>query len=96
MAHRLPNYLRAQRKRAGLNQKDVAFLLGCRSGAKVSRYERFKREPTLRAAIACAVIFHLPIRDLFAGIHDDVARVTERRSRMLAKRLDRRRKTPRG
>jgi hypothetical protein len=25
----------------------VASILGCRSGAKVSRYERFQREPTL-------------------------------------------------
>jgi transcriptional regulator with XRE-family HTH domain len=96
MGHRLPNYLRAQRKRAGLSQKEVAFLLGCRCGAKVSRYERFKREPTLRAAIACAVVFHVPVRELFAGIYDDVARVTERRSRELARRLDRRRKSGSG
>jgi len=87
MPHRLPNYLRAHRKRAGLSQKDVAFLLGCRVGAKVSRYERFAREPTLRAAIACEIIFHAPVRELFAGIYEDVARLTERRARQFARRL---------
>lgn len=87
MSHRLPNYLRAHRKRAGLSQQQLAFLLGCQFGGKVSRYERFSREPTLRAAIACEVIFHTPIRELFAGVYDEVMRVTDRRARQLARRL---------
>lgn len=87
MSHRLPNYLRAHRKRARLSQKDVAFLLGCRASAKVSRYERFVREPTLRTAIACEVILHAPIRELFAGVYEEVARVTEKRARQFAQRL---------
>jgi transcriptional regulator with XRE-family HTH domain len=36
----------------GLSQDQVASILGCRSGAKISRYERFSRELTLRTAIA--------------------------------------------
>lgn len=92
MPHRLPNYLRMHRKRMGLSQQDVAFLLGCRSGAKVSRYERFQREPTLRTAIACEVLFHTPVRELFAGVYAEVERVVERRARGLARRLDAQRK----
>jgi transcriptional regulator with XRE-family HTH domain len=84
---KLPNYLRAHRKRLGLSQQQVAFLLGCRSGAKVSRYERFTREPTLRTAFACEVIFHTPARELFAGIYEEVEHETERRARILARRL---------
>ena len=45
MASYLHNYLRTYRKRAGLSQAEVAFLLGCHSGAKVSRYEHAARRP---------------------------------------------------
>ena len=38
--HKLENYLRTYRKRSGLTQREVAFLVGCRNGAQVSRYER--------------------------------------------------------
>jgi len=84
---RLPNYLRMHRKRMGLSQDQVASILGCRSGAKVSRYERFQREPTLRTAIACEVLFGVSIRELFAGVYEEIERAVERRARTLARRL---------
>lgn len=34
--HRLDNYLKTYRKRTALTQKDVAYLLGCQSGSKIS------------------------------------------------------------
>ena len=68
MAHRLPNYLRTHRKRAGLSQDEVAFLLGCRSGAKVSRYERLARRLSLETAFAYEALFGVPARELFAGV----------------------------
>jgi transcriptional regulator with XRE-family HTH domain len=37
---KLDNYLRTYRKKLGLTQREVAFVLGCHGGAKVSRYER--------------------------------------------------------
>ncbi len=37
-SHKLANYLRAYRKRSGLSQSEVAYLLGCKNGAQVSRY----------------------------------------------------------
>ena len=84
---RLSNYLRAHRKRAGLSQEQLAFLLGCHSGAKVSRYEQFLREPSLRTALAFEAIFHTPVRQLFAGIFDEVEQTVEGRARRLAQRL---------
>src|ERR1700756_3249558 len=36
---RLPNYLRAQRRKSGLSQNEIAYLLGRMNGAQVSRYE---------------------------------------------------------
>jgi transcriptional regulator with XRE-family HTH domain len=86
----LPNYLRRCRKRASLSQDDVAFLLGCQSGTKVSRYERFRRRPTLETALACEVIFGAPVRELFAGLYHQVERRTKQRATGLVRRLSRR------
>lgn len=87
MSSKLTHYLRTYRKRSGLSQQEVAFLLGCRSGAKVSRYERFVREPSLRAAMACEVIFHAKLKELFAGIYEQAERNVAKRARMLVRRL---------
>ncbi len=87
MPRSLNNYLRSHRKRLGLTQDEVAFLLGSGSATKVSRYERFRREPTLRIAFAFEVFYHTPARKLFAGIFEDVRRETEKRERRLARRL---------
>lgn len=95
MNERLPNHLRAHRKRAGLSQRDVAYLLGSHHGAKVSRYERFLREPSLRAIVAYEAIFAVPARDLFPGIHDAVAVQVQRRAKLLARRLMARQRNPR-
>lgn len=86
----LSNYLRTHRKRAGLSQDDVAFLLGCQSGTKVSRYERFVRQPSLETVFACEVIFGVPARELFAGLFDQVEHRTKRQAKRLIRRLSRR------
>jgi transcriptional regulator with XRE-family HTH domain len=86
---KLPNYLKRYRKRAGLSQDDVAFLLGVHSGAKVCRYERFVREPTLRTALAFAVIFGTPARELFGGLFQKVEKKILARARTLAGKVAR-------
>src|SRR5437867_9936650 len=87
MAHRLSNYLRTHRKRVGLSQDDVAFLLGCRSGAKVSRYERLARRPSLETAFAYEAVFGVPARELFAGVYEKVEEEIRKRARVLAGKL---------
>ncbi len=81
----LPNYLRAHRKRSGLSQDDLAFLLGCRRETKVTRYERFARQPRLQTAFACAIIFRVPAEALFAGAHADARELVLRQARALLK-----------
>jgi DNA-binding XRE family transcriptional regulator len=76
------------RKRAGLSQAEMAFILGGRRGTKVSRYERFKRLPELPTAFAYQVTFGIPASELFAGVFEQVRRVTVRRVRVLYRRLD--------
>lgn len=92
----LLNYLRAHRKRLGLSQDDVAYLLGVESGAKVCRYERFVREPGLRAALACEVIFQRPIRELFPGLYQQIERDVACRARALTRKMDRQGEVRRG
>ncbi len=83
---RLQHYLRTYRRRAGLSQDEVAGLLGASSGTKVSRYESFKRQPSVHAIFAFEIIFNQPIRELFAGSYNAVHRdVRARATQMLAK-----------
>lgn len=84
---KLNNYLRTYRKRAGFSQDEMAFLLGCRRGTKVSRYECFKRLPELPTAFAYETVFRVPVRDLFAGIFGQARRVTIRRARALYRKV---------
>jgi transcriptional regulator with XRE-family HTH domain len=85
----LQNHLRANRKRLALSQDDVAFLLGTQSGAKVCRYERFVREPSLKTALAYEAIFKRPVIELFPGLYQKVEREVAARAKALADREDR-------
>ena len=89
MFQKLQNYLRTYRKRAGLSQDEMAFLLGYRSGTKVSRYERFARQPSLQNALAYEVIFRAQLRAVFGGIYQQVERKTLKRVQLLVQKLER-------
>jgi transcriptional regulator with XRE-family HTH domain len=68
----LINYLRAQRKRAGLSQNDLAFLLGYTSPDAISKHELFESVPPLMMAFGYQTIFRVPLSDLFAGLREAV------------------------
>jgi transcriptional regulator with XRE-family HTH domain len=85
--YRLENYLRTHRKHSGLTQQEVAFLLGCENGAQVSRYEKRRRLPPLETALACGVIFGVPMEELFAGVQVRVGKDIEKRRLELRTRL---------
>ena len=90
----LSNYLRPNRKRLSLSQEEVAFMLGGtgeNKGSKVSRDESFNREPGLRAALAYEVIHGKPVRELFAGLYEQVEQDVAQRAKLLTyrkRRLD--------
>jgi len=87
MAPRILSYLRTYRKRGGLSQDEMAFLLGCQSGAKISRFERLARQPNLETALACQVVFGVPARELFPGMFAEVEETVTERARKLLGRL---------
>jgi len=87
MVPRIISYLRTYRKRGGLTQDEMAFLLGCQSGTKISRFERLARHPNLETALACQVIFGVPAHKLFPGVFAEVERTVTERARVLTSRL---------
>jgi len=82
-----PNYLRTIRKRSGLSQDEVAFLLGSPSGGMVSRYERFNRSPSVDTACGLAKLFGVSVNDLFAGTSEKMIGRMTKQARILEKRL---------
>jgi transcriptional regulator with XRE-family HTH domain len=85
---RLDNYLLAFRKRSGLTQREVAFLLGCENGAQVSRYEKRRRLPPLGTALACEAVFGAPVAELFAGVSEAARKEICKRLLLLKSRLE--------
>jgi transcriptional regulator with XRE-family HTH domain len=85
----LPNHLLAHRKRAALSQEDMAFLLGTRGGSKVSRYERFKRDPNLETVLVYEAIFGKPASQLFTGQYRNVEKRLAERVKVLIHRTKR-------
>ena len=86
--HKLQNYLRMYRKQSGLTQRDVAFLLSCRNGGEVSRYEKRKRMPPLRMALACEATFGVPVSELFAGMREAAGKEVGKRVLALKSKLE--------
>jgi transcriptional regulator with XRE-family HTH domain len=78
-SNRIENYLKTHRKKSGLTQQEVAFLLGCDNAAQVSRCEKRRRLPPLETALACEAIFGVPIAELFAGMRKGVGKIIEKR-----------------
>src|SRR5438093_12063187 len=88
MARReLKNYLRTFRKRAGLAQGEVSYLVKARTKGEWSRYERSMRQPSLRTAFACEEAFGIPAARLFAGLRESVGDETIERMQRLKTRL---------
>jgi transcriptional regulator with XRE-family HTH domain len=95
MTHRITSYLRTHRKRGGLTQDEMAFLLGSHSGTKISRFEHLARHPNLETALACQVVFGVPAHELFPGIYAEVEKIVIERARLLSEELKARREQDR-
>ena len=93
-AHKLENYLRTYRKKSGLTQREVGYLLGWKSGGSVARYEKRRRLPPLQTALAYEAILGVPLSQLFAGIHDTARKHIQKR--MLELRSELQAKTSKG
>jgi transcriptional regulator with XRE-family HTH domain len=65
--------------RSGLSQKELAQILGFRSGVPVSRHERAESVPDLLTAFGYEAIFRVPIVQIFPELYDTVEAGIEER-----------------
>ena len=84
---RLPSYLRTQRKRSGLTQKELAFLVGAKSGAQLSRFERLRRLPPTETLIAFMIIFKKSPAELIPSVYDRILKLIHVRATELHEEL---------
>src|SRR6266849_594258 len=82
----LPTYLRTYRKRTGLTQTEVAYVVGI-NRSDLWLFETSRREPSLRVLLALQVLYRIPIRKLFMGLFLHCRRNTRRRLQLLRRQL---------
>lgn len=68
--NKIENRLWQSRKRRGLEQKQVAYLLNHHTPDQVSRYELGTRQPTLETALLLEMIYGAPLRVLYKDLYD--------------------------
>ena len=91
MNHQPISLFRSSRRRSGLTQDEVAFLVGLRAPSQVSRHESGEREPDLRLALGYKLIFNATVHELLPHIYLEVAQQIGLRAKKL---LDRHRHVP--
>lgn len=75
----IENRLWQTRKRRGLEQKQIAYLLNHHTADQVSRYELGTRMPTLETALLLEMILGTPLRILYKDIYEQLqAKLKER------------------
>ena len=67
---KLSNRLWLTRKRLGLKQKQIAYLLGLLNQNQVSRFEHGGRLPTLETALRLEIILQTPLRMLYSELYE--------------------------
>ena len=75
--HRMAIYpcrLRKYRKSAHVSQRELAFLVGMRSQGVLSEIESGIKRPGTSTAISCELVFGVPMREVFPGLHTQVER----------------------
>lgn len=68
--HPIENRLWQTRKLRGLEQKQVAYLVGQHTPAQISRYELGTRMPTLETALLLEMIYSVPLRVLYKDLYE--------------------------
>ena len=87
MGNSITSYLRTHRRRSGLTQLEVAYLLRLKSGQTVSRYECLDRTPSLETMFAYQIVFDAMPHELTPGLYEKVETITMQRIHVLADQL---------
>lgn len=82
------SFVRANRRRWGLTQPELALLIGLTSSTAVSRIERSKRTPAAPILIACCMVFGAQVPDLFPSLHVEIEQTVIEAARILLAQLE--------
>lgn len=75
-------HLRSLRRKAGLSQKELAYLLSIESYL-ISKYELRKRKLPTHILIACCIIFDCSPKDFYPDLTTEVAQVIKQNAQCL-------------
>ncbi len=87
MGHRAVCRLRTHRRLWGLNQRELATLLGVRGANQISRLERGERTPSFEVSLACELLFGCLASELFPQVKVEVEETIMRRVYAMFDRL---------
>jgi len=76
---RIKNDLFTYRKKMGLPQRRVAYLMGLKGTNSLSRYEHGKKLPSLENALRLEIIYHVPVAFLFGELYEELKREIRKR-----------------
>ena len=77
------SYVRVLRRRSGLSQRELAFLLGRRGETRVSRIENARRPTSVPELILMELIFSCAGKDLFPRLYRQIAALLNSRIQKL-------------
>ena len=83
----LASYLRSHRLKSGMNQRELAELVGIVAQHQVSIDERSAAFPSLMAALSYQAVFCISIAELFPGPYEQIRLNIEERLSDLEKKL---------
>jgi transcriptional regulator with XRE-family HTH domain len=86
---KLDCYLHTHRRQWGFTQQEVAFLLGLKDRSSVAWLELGRRDPNIKSALGCEVLFGAAPRDLFPKTYGKIQDALLRRAYVLDQRLKR-------
>ena len=87
--HKNENLLALIRRKKGLEQKQIAALLGHKTTDAVSRFERGVKMPGLKTALKLGIIYGLPVQVIFYGCCElCLSEVEKRRKNVISLETD--------
>lgn len=76
-------YVRTQRRRWALTQKELGYLIGIEGRIGIARIEQGERLPTIETALALEVLFGTPPRTMFPRFYAEIEETVMQRALLL-------------
>ena len=87
------SYAKTHRKRSGLSQDELAYLLGDKTTSFILKTEHSKEMPSLSRALSYQILFGIPAEEIFTGLLQQQQNLIFNKIVELSGNLERRPKT---